>query len=316
MKNVLLFGMPNSETLSNKIASLLKIKITKIDRTVFSDGELLLKSSKTVRNRSVYIICNTSTNVSIIELLIFIDSIKRASAGKITVICSYYGYSRQDRKSNKRDPITCKLMANLFRTAGVDKMITVDLHNPSIQGFFDMPVDDLKWAYSLAKRLRKEKLKYTVVSPDHGGAVRARKLAELLSHSIKIAIVDKRRVKPNQSEIMNILGDVKNKNVVIIDDIIDTGGTILNAAKRLKEEGAKKIFIAATHAIFSKSFEAFEKSEFIDKVFLSDSIENKSLVSEKIEFISLSPLLSKVIKANEKSESISKIYEDFTQNEL
>lgn len=317
MENLILFGMPGSERLSDKICDLLSIKKTAIQKTVFSDGEVLLKSSESVRNKNVYIVCNTSSNDLIVQLLIFIDSIKRASAKKITIICSYYGYSRQDRKTNKRDPISGKLIANLIQIAGADKFVTMDLHNPSIQGFFDIPVDDLKWSYHLAMRLKEENIKkYTVVSPDHGGAVRARKLAELLSNSIKIAIVDKRRTSPNKSEILNVLGNIKGKNVVIIDDIIDTGGTILKAAKRLKDDGAIHVYLAATHGIFSAGFEEFEKADFIDKVFLSDSVEKHNFKSSKIEIISLAPLLSKVIKASEESHSISQIYEDIKINDL
>ncbi|MGL5358034.1 MAG: ribose-phosphate pyrophosphokinase [Metamycoplasmataceae bacterium] len=304
-----IFGMPSSIILAEQVAKELGIELAEVELIKFNDGEKILKPSVVVRNHSVFIIANTLTIDFLFDLLIFIDSVKRASAKDIYVINSYYGYSRQDRKANKREPITAKLVANLLETTGVQHLMTIDLHNPSIQGFFDIPVDDLKWCYSLAAFLKKEKLKYTIVSPDHGGAVRARTLAELLSNTIKIAIIDKRRSGPNKSEIMNVLGNVKGENVVILDDMIDTGGTILKAARILKKNGAEKIYIAATHGIFSNGFQEFEDEKCIEKVFLSDSIEKKELlVSKKIEIISVAPLIANAIQAYINSSSISSLY--------
>lgn len=310
--NVRLFGMSNSQKLAKSVSEISGIKLVKIEKTTFSDGEMILHSVETVRNANVFVICNTSSSEAIVELLLFIDSIKRASAGNITVINSYYGYSRQDRKAKQREPIGARLMANILEVAGVNKLITVDLHNPSIQGFFNIPVDDLRWSISLASHLsdQNDKMKFSIVSPDHGGAVRARVLAELIAHTVKIAIVDKRRTGPNKSEILGILGNVKDKNIIIIDDIIDTGNTILKAAEALKKEGAKKIYIAATHGLFTKSFESFDKCEFIDKVFISDSIERVyDIKSKKLVIISLAPFISDVIQASIQSKSISQIYE-------
>lgn len=312
MNNIKLFGMPNSETLANKVSEISKIKLSKIKKTSFSDGEIIIHSAETVRNAHVFIICNTSSSEAIVETLLFIDSVKRASAREIIVINSYYGYSRQDRKSKQREPIGARLMANIFETAGVNKLITVDLHNPSIQGFFNIPVDDLRWSISLASYLKMsdDNMKFSIVSPDHGGAVRARVLAELISHTVRIAIVDKRRTGPNTSEIMGILGNVKGKNIIIIDDIIDTGNTIIKAAQELKKEGAEKIYIAATHGLFTKSFEAFDKLECIDKVLISDSIEKvHDIKSPKLVIISLAPFIADVIKAYIESQSISQIYQ-------
>ncbi len=320
--NIKLFGMSNSEELAKKIAEISGLSLVPIEKTVFSDGEMILNSEETVRNASVFIVCNTSSPESIIELLLFVDSVKRASAKRITVINSYYGYSRQDRKAKQREPIGARLMANILEVAGVNKLITVDLHNPSIQGFFNIPVDDLRWSISLASYLSEvsepnNAMKFTIVSPDHGGAVRARVLAELISNTVKIAIVDKRRVGPNQSEVLGILGSVNGKNIIIIDDIIDTGNTILKAAAALKKEGAKSIYIAATHGLFTKSFDAFDKSEFIDKVLVSDSIQSvHNIKSSKIAIISLAPFISKVIKASINSKSISRIYEKMKENDL
>ena len=308
----ILFGLENQRELAQKVANNLKIKVTNISKTVFSDGEMLVKSSETVRNKKVYVICSLCSHDSIIELLLFIDSLKRASAGSIVVISTYMSYSRQDRKASQREPIGAKLIARLLETSGVNKLITFDLHNPSIQGFYDIPVDDLRWMYPLTQSLLKEekKMKFTIVSPDHGGAVRARRLAELITKEIKIAIVDKRRTGPNVSEIVGLLGDVKDKNCIIYDDIIDTGGTIIKAANYLKEKGAKKIYIAATHGLFSKGFDIFEKAESVDLVCVSDSIPTvKNIKSKKLKIISLENMISKAIDVDWNSESMSRLFE-------
>lgn len=308
----ILFGLENQNELAQKVANKLKIKVTNISKTIFSDGEMLVKSSETVRNKKVYVICSLCSHDSIIELLLFIDSLKRASAGNIVVISTYMSYSRQDRKASQREPIGAKLIARLLETSGVNKLITFDLHNPSIQGFYDIPVDDLRWMYPLTKSLLKEekKMKFTIVSPDHGGAVRARRLAELITKEIKIAIVDKRRTGPNVSEIVGLLGDVKDKNCIIYDDIIDTGGTIIKAANYLKEKGAKKIYIAATHGLFSKGFDIFEKAESVDLVCVSDSIPKvKNIKSKKLKIISLENMISKAIDVDWNSESMSRLFE-------
>ena len=308
----ILFGLENQRELAQKVANNLKIKVSNISKTIFSDGEMLVKSSETVRNKKVYVICSLCSHDSIIELLLFIDSLKRASAGNIVVISTYMSYSRQDRKASQREPIGAKLIARLLETSGVNKLITFDLHNPSIQGFYDIPVDDLRWMYPLTQSLLKEekKMKFTIVSPDHGGAVRARRLAELITKEIKIALVDKRRTGPNVSEIVGLLGDVKDKNCIIYDDIIDTGGTIIKAANYLKEKGAKKIYIAATHGLFSKGFDIFEKAESVDLVCVSDSIPTvKNIKSKKLKIISLENMISKAIDVDWNSESMSRLFE-------
>ncbi len=308
----ILFGLENQKELAQKVANNLKIKVTNIDKTIFSDGEMLVKSSETVRNKKVYVICSLFSHDSIIELLLFIDSLKRASARNIVVISTYMSYSRQDRKASQREPIGAKLIARLLETSGVNKLITFDLHNPSIQGFYDIPVDDLRWMYPLTQYLLKEekKVKFTIVSPDHGGAVRARRLAELITKEIKIAIVDKRRTGPNIAEIVGLLGDVKDKNCIIYDDIIDTGGTIIKAANYLKEKGAKKIYIAATHGLFSKGFDIFENADSVDLVCVSDSIPKvKNIKSKKLKIISLENMISKAIDVDWNSESMSKLFE-------
>ena len=307
-----IFAMKNAEKLGEKIAKELDIKLDQINRTVYADGEIIVSAEKTVRNKDVFVVASMATpvNDNIMELLLFIDSLKRASAKTITIVSTYYGYSRQDRKASGRQPIGAKLIADLIQTAGATKIIAVDLHNPSIQGFFNIPVDDLKGQYILASSITNHG-KFTVVSPDHGGAVRARVLAELVSDTIQIAIVDKRRTGSNISEISGILGNVNGKNVVIIDDMIDTGGTIIKAAKALKEAGAKKIIVAATHGLFSRGFEEFDKTSCIDKVMITDSIESVHDIkssNNKLEIISLANFLAKTILATADSKSVTEIY--------
>lgn len=319
MKNndVRLFAMENSEELGGRISKIIGTDLSKIAKTVFSDGEVLVQAIDTVRNKDVFVIASTSTpvNDNIMELLLFIDSLKRASARRITVVNTYYGYARQDRKAKGRQPIGAKLFADLLETAGVDKIIGVDLHNPSIQGFFNVPVDDLKGQFVFAPEIKKLG-KFSVVSPDHGGAVRARVLAELVADTVQVAIVDKRRTGPNESVISGVLGDVEGKNCVIIDDMIDTGGTIIKAAEELKRQGAKKILIAATHGIFSKGFQHFEESDAIEHVLITDSIASVNKIkSKKLKVVSLDKFLANIIQATIGGTSVSSIYEEI-QNKL
>ena len=305
-----LFAMPNVKDMGVKISKNLNIPLTKINKTVFADGEIIVQSNDTVRNKHTFVVASTSSpvNDNIMELLLFVDSLKRASAETITVVLTYYGYARQDRKASGRQPIGAKLIADLLETAGVTKVIAVDLHNPSIQGFFNIPLDDLRGQYVIAEQIKKAG-KFTVVSPDHGGTVRARVLAELISPNVQIAIVDKRRTGPNQSEILGILGNVSGKNVVIIDDMIDTGGTIIKAAEALKEQGAKKIIIAATHGLFSRGFASFEDNEAIDQVIITDSISSvNDIKSKKLVIASLAPFISDTILATADGTSVSTIY--------
>ena len=305
-----LFAMPNMRALGQKVSKELRIPLSKLDHTVYADGESILVAEETVRNKNVFVIASTSipVNDNVVQLLLFVDSLKRASAKSITVTLSYYGYARQDRKAAGRQPIGAKLIADLLTKAGVTKVITVDLHNASIQGFFDIPVDDLKGQYILAPEIKKAG-KFTIASPDHGGAVRARVLAELISNSIEIAIVDKRRLGPNKAETMGVLGDVKGKNVVILDDMIDTGGTIIKGAKAIKKAGAKKIIVAATHGIFTKGIKVFDESADINQVIVTDSIPSVTkLNSKKLKVVTLSAFIAKAIRATVESKSISEMY--------
>ena len=313
--NVKIFALENSKIIGEKICDKLGIKLSPTHRTVFKDGEILTGPGTSVRNKHVFMICSSAkpVNDSIMEALIFIDALKRASAKSIVVVMTYYGYARQDRKSTGRQPITAKLHANLLHNAGMTKLITVDLHNPSIQGFFDSPVDDLKAQYVLSKHAD-IKEDYVVVSPDHGGVVRANVLSKLIIENNKrpdIAIIDKTRVGPNIAKIRGILGNIENRNCLIIDDMIDTGGTIIKAAKALKDNGAKKVIIMATHGLFSNGFDRFEESEYIDKVYITDSIESVNHIkSNKLIVVGLSEFISKVILATYGSTSITSVYSD------
>ncbi|WP_029512874.1 ribose-phosphate pyrophosphokinase [Mycoplasmopsis iners] len=317
-KNVILFGMPNCLKLANKISEKVEIKLSEIKKTTFADGETMLVSQDTVRGKDCFVIASTSrpVNSNLMELLLFIDSLKRASAKSINIVLTYYGYARQDRKESGRQPIGAKLVADLLQTAGATKVIAVDLHNPAIQGFFNIPIDDLRGAYTLAKAIRESKYSFTVVSPDHGGTVRARRLAELIADTVKISIIDKRRIGTNQTEVMGLIGDVQDQNAVIIDDIIDTGGTILKAVHTLKENGAKKIVIAATHGLFTKGFEVFENDPDVEKVIITDSIDNSEIEGKftKLQIVSLDTFLSGVIECHINGQSISDLYTSFAEN--
>ncbi|ASU14043.1 Ribose-phosphate pyrophosphokinase [Mesomycoplasma hyopneumoniae] len=316
-KNIILFGMENSLDLAKRISKITGIPLSGIERIVYADGEVLLKSKETIRNSTVFVVANTSrpVNENIMELLIFIDSLKRGYAQEIIVILSYYGYARQDRKSSGRQPITAKLVANLLEKAGITKLILVDIHNPSIQGFFDFSVDEIHGQYILANELVGKNKDYVVVSPDHGGAVRARILAEILGKQTNVAVIDKRRTGANKSEVLGLIGDVDGKDCIIIDDIIDTGGTIINAANVIREKGAKSVVLAATHGVFSHGFEKFQENPNIDKVIITDSIDNKELAKKfpKLLITSLAEFLSKSILACIFSTSITSIYEETKQ---
>ena len=311
---VRIFALNNSKIIGQKICDKLDIELSPTHRTVFKDGEILTGPGVSVRNRHAFIICSSAkpVNDSIMETLIFIDALKRASAKSIVVVMTYYGYARQDRKSTGRQPITAKLHANLLYDAGMTKLITVDLHNPSIQGFFNTPVDDLKAQYVLSNHVDVSE-NFVVVSPDHGGVVRANVLSKLIKENNTrpdIAIIDKTRIGPNLAKIRGILGTIKDRNCLIIDDMIDTGGTIIKAAKALKDNGAKKVIIMATHGLFSNGFEKFDEADSIDKVFITDSLESvHHIKSNKLVVVGLSSFISQVISATYGSTSITSVYD-------
>src|SRR5699024_7994452 len=279
-----------------------------------ADGEIKVNIDESIRGDHVYLVQSTSypVNDHLMELLIAIDALRRASAKTINVVIPYYGYARQDRKAQPREPITAKLVANMLVQAGVDRLVTLDLHAAQIQGFFDIPMDHLLGAPLLANYFIDNHLEgddVVVVSPDHGGVTRARKLAEFLK--LPIAIIDKRRPKANVAEIMNIVGEVQWKTCVIIDDMIDTAGTITLAADALMEKGAKDIYVCCTHPVLSgPAISRLEKSP-IKKVIITDSIslpEEKYL--DKIETVTVSQLVGEAIKRIHENRSVSPLFEE------
>ncbi len=320
-KNIVVFGLSASQKFTQEVCKKLNIKSGEAKISCFADGESDIQIITSVRGKEVYVVQSTSppTNNNLMQLLIFTDALVRASAAKIHAVIPYFGYARQDRKQGGRQPITCKLVANLLTVAGVDRVITVDLHSPQEQGFFDIPVDDLRATQDLASYLIEENLTdLVVVSPDHGGATRARRLGNYLN--VSLAIIDKRRTTPNQSKVEFVLGDVKDKNAIIIDDMIDTGGTIINAAKAIKEHGAKSVYILATHGIFSGQATNNLKQAVIDGIIKEVVITNTIEIVEAKKFdglkiISIADFIAKMIDASINNKSLTKVYDDKT-NEL
>ena len=284
--------------LANEIAELMGIKVGKSTVNKFSDGEIQVSIWESVRDCDVYVVQPTCAPVNdhLMELLIMIDALKRASAGRINAVIPYYGYARQDRKAKARDPITAKLVANLIQAAGADRVISMDLHANQIQGYFDIPVDHLLGLPILTKYFKEKNLdNVVVVSPDHGSVTRARNMAERLD--APIAIVDKRRPEPNKSEIMNIIGDIDGKNCILLDDMIDTAGTICNAASALIELGA------------GPAKERLEKSPIQELVLLNTLPIDDEKKLDKMTFISVGPIFSEVITRVYQGGSVSTLFD-------
>ncbi len=314
LKDIVIFSLTQNKKLTEAVCKKLKIKNSKVKIERFADGEFLTQAQTSVRGKDVFIIQSTANpvNKSIMELLIFIDSLKRGSAQSITVVAPYYGYARQDRKAQGRQPITSKLIANLIERAGATSMITFDLHAPQIQGFFDIPTDNLKALSVIRKEIKKLKLKDIVVaSPDYGGLERARDFSKKLGKDIPIAAIDKVRFKKNTTKVNAVFGDVKDKSVVLVDDMVDTGGSIIKAAETFKANGANKVIIACTHPVFSNgAAEKLNESKAVDQVFVTDSIELKKSY-KKIKVVSLATFIADVIKACKNHTSISSIYRKY-----
>lgn len=297
--------------LVKKICSELNIQLGNCEVTHFSDGEINVNIGETVRGCDVYIIqpTNSPVNDNLMELLILIDAVKRASAGRINAVIPYYGYARQDRKTKAREPITAKLVADLITTAGADRVVSMDLHAGQIQGYFDIPVDHLSSIPLLANYFKKIIDEDTViVSPDLGGVTRARAFANILD--LPIAIIEKRRPKANVSEVMNVIGEIEGKNVILVDDIIDTAGTIVKAASVLKSFGAKKVYGCATHGVLSgPALDRIHNSE-LEKFVITDTIPlSDEAKIDKIEVVSVAPLFAEAIKRINSNESVSIIFE-------
>ncbi|KGR76570.1 ribose-phosphate diphosphokinase [Ureibacillus manganicus] len=300
-----LFSLNSNYPLAQEIAEIMGVELGKSSVKHFSDGEVQISIEESIRGCDVFIVQSTSAPVNehLMELLIMIDAVKRASAKTVNVVMPYYGYARQDRKAKAREPITAKLVANLLETAGADRVIVLDLHAPQIQGFFDILIDHLMAVpilsdYFLTKNYSPEEL--VVVSPDHGGVTRARRMAERLK--APIAIIDKRRPKPNVAEVMNIVGNIEGKVCILIDDIIDTAGTITLGANALKEAGAKEVYACCSHPVLSgPAIERIENSP-IKELVVTNTIQ---LSDEK-----RSPKVKQLSVANLMAEAISRVYEN------
>ena len=298
--------------LCKDIARQLKLKLVNSNIKRFADGEVYVEINENIRGNSIFVVQSTSNpaNDNLMELLICIDALRRSSAKNITAVIPYFGYARQDRKVVPRTAITAKLVSNLITDAGANRILSVDLHAGQIQGFFDIPVDNLFTTPIFARHI-KNKMKlnnFICVAPDVGGVERTRALSRRVNSSI--AIIDKRRPTPGKSEVMNIVGSVKNKNCVIVDDIIDSGGTIVNASKALREKGAKDVYVYITHAVLSgEAIHKIEKSQ-IKKLITTDTIDNLKKIrkSKKIEIISLAPMISEAMKRIANSTSVSSLF--------
>ena len=307
----ILSGTSNTK-LSKDIAKQLKLKLVNTNIKRFNDGEIYVEIKENIRGNSVFVIQSTSNpaNDNLMELLLVIDALRRYSAKNITAVIPYYGYARQDRKVAPRTSISAKVVANLLTNAGASRIVTVDLHAGQIQGFFDMPVDNLFTTPLFAKYIKRKfkNKKLICVSPDVGGVQRTRGLATRIKADL--AIIDKRRPKPGQSKVMNIIGDVKGKTCIIVDDIIDSGGTIVNAIDALKKAGATDVFVFITHAVLSGDAVSKIKKSKINKLIITDTINNSQKIknNDKIEVLSISSLMAEAIKRIANSNSVSDLF--------
>ena len=311
-KDVKIFACNANPNLAAKIAKELDLKVGNAEVSMFSDGEISVNIYETVRGSDVFIVQSTSNpvNDNLMELLIMIDAFKRASASRITAVMPYFGYARQDRKSKARDPISAKLVADLITATGADRVLTMDLHAAQIQGFFNIPVDHLLGGTYLAQYyLEKfpQRSDLVVVSPDLGSVTRARNFASKLD--VPIAIIDKRRPKPNVAEVMNIIGDIKDKKVILVDDMIDTAGTITHGAKALAERGAKEVYACCTHGVLSgPAMERISDSPIKELVTLDTIAIPEEKMIDKIKTISVAPLFAEAIRRIYCDGSVSELF--------
>ena len=302
----------SNKNLSQKISKFLKNRLVNSSIRKFSDGEIYIEINENIRGNSIFIIQSVSSpaNDNLMELLLCIDALKRSSAKNITAVIPYFGYARQDRKVVPRTSISAKMVSNLITKAGADRIVTLDLHSGQIQGFFDIPVDNLFATPIFARHIkRKIKSKNLIcVAPDVGGTARARALGKMLN--IGLAIVDKRRPSPGKSEVMNVIGNVKNKTCIIVDDIIDSGGTIVNAAKVLKEKGAKDVHVYVSHGVLSGSAVEKIKNSKVKNLVITDTIDNLNKVkrAKNIEILTISHLVGEAIKRISNSTSVSDLF--------
>ncbi len=309
MSHYMLFSGTANPELGNAIAKYLEMPLTGATINRFSDGEINVQISESVRGKDVFIVQPTCApaNANLMELLIMTDALKRSSAKSITAIVPYYGYARQDRKAAPRVPITAKLVADMMETAGITRVVTVDLHASQIQGFFNIPVDNLYGALLFIDYIKSKNLPNPVIaSPDIGGVARARYFASRLG--LDMVIVDKRRERANVSEVMNIIGDVEGRDVILIDDMIDTAGTMVQGAKALKEKGATSVMACCTHPVLSGPALDRIKNGEIDELVVSDTIP-VCHNSEKIKIISTASMLGEVIRRVQNNESVNSLFE-------
>lgn len=312
MDNAKIFSGTSNVQLAKAVCEYLNVPLGESEIRRFSDGEVVIEISESVRGSHIFVVQSTCppTNENIMELLIITDALKRASARAITAVIPYYGYARQDRKVRPRAPISAKLVADLVTTAGISRVVTVDLHAGQIQGFFNIPVDHI-YATPIFIKYIKEKFNkddMVIVSPDAGGMERARSYAKILDSGL--AMTDKRRPNPNEAEIMNVIGDVKGKSVILVDDLVDTAGTAIQAGKALLREGAKNVTLCCTHGVLSgQAIDKIIKSD-IEEVIITDTIPltDKAAGCEKIKVISIADLLGEAIKRIATGESISSLF--------
>ncbi|MDD5359960.1 MAG: ribose-phosphate pyrophosphokinase [Sulfurovaceae bacterium] len=309
MGGYMIFSGTANEELSNEIAKYLEMPLSSATINRFSDGEINVQIAQSVRGKDVFIIQPTCApaNDNLMELLIMTDALKRSSAKSITAIVPYYGYARQDRKAAPRVPISAKLVANLMEVAGITRVVTVDLHASQIQGFFDIPVDNLYGAILFVDYIKSKKFKNPIIaSPDIGGVARARYFAKKLG--LDMVIVDKRREKANESEVMNVIGDVEGKDVILIDDMIDTAGTMVKAAEALKKLGATSVMACCTHPVLSgPAFDRIENGS-LDELIVTNTIPMQH-TSNKIKMLSTAPMLGEVIRRVYNNESVNSLFD-------
>ena len=303
----------SNPVLANQISTELKVKTIDVTVTRFSDQEVFVEINENIRGKNIFVIQSTSmpANDHIMELLITIDALKRASANTVTAVIPYFGYARQDRKVGPRTPISAKLVADILTTAGIDRLLTIDLHAGQIQGFFDIPVDNLYAAPVITKDILKnyKDKDLVVISPDVGGVVRARGIAKRINGDL--AIVDKRRDKANESEVMNIIGDINNRDCIIVDDIVDTAGTLCNAAEALINEGANSVSAYITHGVLSgPAIERLQNSKLKELV-ITDSIAPTKLIldASNIRILNLAPLIAEAIRRISSDSSVSSLFD-------
>ena len=317
VKETVIFALTSSTDLAAHVCRDLGLPLGKIKVEHFADGEILVEPQESVRGRSVFIVQSTCNPVTerLMEVLVCIDACKRASAGEINVIMPYYGYARQDRKAKPRQPITAKLVADLLQVAGADRVVVFDLHATQIQGFFDIPIDDLTAVPMLGQYFKEKNLpsdKLVVVSPDHGGVTRARRLADILD--APIAIIDKRRPKPNMVEAQNVIGDVNGKICIVVDDTCDTAGSLVAGCQILKDHGASEIYTGITHGVFSR--DAIEKIENspIKEMVITDTIpmsEEQKARTTKIHVLSVADMIARTIDSIQNHTPVSDVYDLF-----